>query len=82
LRPQHGDRPLHVADRDVERVADAQIARRLDGVAVELDVAAMDRLRGERAGLEEAGAPQPFVDAQAGERSLFGAMVVIDSVAC
>src|SRR5690606_899856 len=61
----HGDDPFVGADPDRQPIADTQRPCRFDPLVVDLDLAAFDRLRGQRASLEEARGPQPLVDAYA-----------------
>ena len=56
---------------DVEHVADADFAGRLGGLVVRGDAVEVAGLGGLLAGLEEAGGPEPFVDAGAGHGSIF-----------
>jgi hypothetical protein len=61
-RTVHGARHRALAQR--HGVAGLDLARGLGDVAVDLHPALADFLRRQRAGLVEAGGPQPFVDAQ------------------
>src|SRR5690606_6735191 len=58
----HRDLEHLLAAADLEFVADLDLARRLDGIAVPLDVAGVYGLAGQAARLEEAGGPEPGVD--------------------
>ena len=49
---------------DIELIAGAKRMRRLDARAVHVHLAAIDRLGGAAARLEEAGRPKPFIAAQ------------------
>ena len=53
------------AESDPELVADFNVFRRLWPETVELDLPAVDRFGGQGSCFEEAGSPQPFVDADA-----------------
>ena len=56
---------------DVEHVADADLAGGLGGLVVRGDAIELAGFGGLLAGLEEAGGPEPFVDAGAGHGSIF-----------
>jgi hypothetical protein len=56
---------------DVERVADVDLAGGLGGVVVREDAVELAGFGGLLAGLEEAGGPEPFVDAGSGHVSIF-----------
>ena len=56
---------------NVEHVADADLASGLGGLVVRGDAVEFAGLGGLLAGLEEAGGPEPFVDAGAGHGSYF-----------
>src|SRR5690242_700487 len=64
---QGADRQLmdERTESDTQLVADFHLFRRLWPQAVELDLPAVDRFRGQGSCFEEAGSPQPFVDADA-----------------
>ena len=56
---------------DVEHVADADLAGGLGGLIVGEDAVEVAGFGGLLAGFEEAGGPEPFVDAGAGHASIF-----------
>src|SRR4051794_37933194 len=62
-RAADDDRDAPVAGGQLQLVAGADVLARLDRAAVDVDAAALDRLRGERASLKEARGPEPLVDA-------------------
>jgi hypothetical protein len=55
---------------DAEHVAEADLAGGLGGLAVRDDAVELAGLRGLFAGLEEAGGPEPLIDAGAGHGSI------------
>src|SRR6185312_11588094 len=71
---QHLDLQPLLAPADLQLVARAQRLGRLAAAAVDVDLAAVDRLLGETARLEEARGPQPHVDAY------FGGWVVVQVI--
>src|SRR6266704_1182105 len=61
----HFDEPLQVAGTHFEPITRPHALARLHALAVELDLAALHRPRGQAARLVKARRPQPLVDAQA-----------------
>jgi hypothetical protein len=61
---------------DVERVADVDLAGGLGGLVVREDAVQLAGFGGLLAGLEEAGGPEPFVDAGSGHVSIFVEMTI------
>src|SRR3954447_24999027 len=58
----HDDQP-RAPERDLQLVAGPDLAAGLDRLAVDVHAPALDRLRGQRPGLDEPRRPQPLVDA-------------------
>jgi len=56
---------------NVEQIADANFARRLSGLAITEHALQLTCLGGLLAGLEEAGGPEPFVNAGSSHASIF-----------
>src|SRR5262249_23675282 len=56
------ERPALLGARDLDRLADPHVPRRLDPFAADVDVAAEHGLRRGAAGLEEPRGPEPLVD--------------------
>jgi hypothetical protein len=61
-------------EADLDPVAGRDLARRLDALAADLDVAGLDELRRRAARLGETRGPEPLVDPALGRR-IFGAHV-------
>src|SRR5690606_29756479 len=79
---QHLDLEHVLAAHNPQRIAHAHQARGLRALAVDLDLARLDRLPGQRTGAEEARRPQPDVDAHAALRGCSGSGSTHVRVSC